>query len=40
MGIQISRLVTAHRQEVEQIIDRLARKPRRDPTLLGWKASG
>jgi hypothetical protein len=40
MGIEFTRLITAHRQEVEQIIDRLARKPRRDPTLLGWKASG
>lgn len=40
MGIELTRMTADHRQELEQVIDRLARKPRRDPTLRGWKAAG
>jgi hypothetical protein len=40
MGIELTRMIAVHRQELEQIIDRLARNGRRDPTLRGWKAAG
>jgi hypothetical protein len=40
LGIEFTRMVAAHRDEVSRIIERIVRRPRRrDPTLRGWKAN-